>query len=261
ITAITTSKIMPANPTMAVFMEYPSFQGYSDYITVMRQSDRHFSGFRASLLKYLFSYKVLPTVMALAIAALVAWQGYSEHWSIPSIVGLAIFVGVVVYIGGFLGVWVSRKVYGNFYPSLLNGTASQRTGTQGLMTRTVRKLFWLFSGAVSAYVVTRVLYHFRGLPGLVLSIAVYLPSLALTVWLMVRAVEGRPVLPSRLAHRVIIVSASALSFVFTFWWIIELCNGWWGIPGIVISAIVCIGLASFAFWSRNRQAKTGSPLS
>jgi hypothetical protein len=181
------------------------------------------------------------------VTGLVTWSTYSSSKSIGLTVGLAIFIFILCYIGGLLGVWLVKKLYINYIPSFMN--------TSGIKTYTGLRIFWIISGAASAFVVIRVLYHYHGLLGLVLPILLYLPSLAISIWVFVRAMEGSPIHPTRIIYRISIIVAFFITLIFTLWWILEISNGLWGTLGVVIVTIICVCFYSLILWPSFKRIK------
>ena len=209
------------------------------------------SKFHALFLKYYI--KFIPIIFSLIMAGLVAWSLYSDSESIGSILGYSIFVGVLVYVSGLIAVWLSKKLYLNYIPGYKDVVEFDSKDTVELKTYKGLRLFWFFSGAVSAFVVLRVFYHYHGLLGLILPILLYLPSLAISLWVSVRIMEGSPIHPTRIIYRIGIIAAFIITLIFFLWWILEISNGLWGTLGIVIVAVISVCISSLILWTRIKR--------
>ena len=117
------------------------------------------------------------------------------------------------------------------------------------------RIFWIFTGIIDAIVVSWALYYYRGLLGLILSIIVYLPSLSIYLWIIERAMEEHPVIPSQVRHRMVIVFATIFFQIFFFWWLLEIGNGVAGWLGIGIASLIFLSMQLYIYfyWRKKRH--------
>lgn len=209
---------------------------------------------RISFLKFYIKY--FPAIVGILAAGLIAWGIYSGKSSVLTATLAGIFVGALVYAGARLSIWLFKK----FFISNIDGyqqiiepkniAFNENKSYWGL------RVFWIIIVVLSVWFVAGVLYHYRGFPGLSVAILIYLPSVSIIFLLMERAMEGHSFIPTKMGHRLLIITAAILVQIFFLWWIIEIFQGLWGWPG-TISAVVLFFI--YQYWyitAKKKQLKT-----
>jgi hypothetical protein len=211
------------------------------------------SNYRASFLKNYIKFG--PLMCAFLLAGITGWAVYSGTSSIWITISVSVLFGFVGYGGVWVGIWLAKKLFINYIPSFQNIMEPEKTIIKEVKSYKGLRIYWAIIGIVDAFFVTGVLYHFRGLLGLIMSILIYLPSLVIMAWVLERQMENRPFIPTRISYRIAIVAAFIIVMIFLLWFMLEIGNDFWGKPGMGIAATVFVGLYLFSFWLKNKQQR------